>query len=620
MKYSLSKQIFLVVLILLGLIYAIPNLYHDDPSLQISVKDSAFTMPADLDQKITKILNDNKIPFFGLENNKTSILVRFKDTDTELKAKDIVGDALGEKYIAALNLASRTPKWLQKLGANPLKMGLDLRGGVDFLMEVDTDALLKTSFENDIHSITETLRGAEARYGRIIRDSKTSSFQISFRTKEDASKARDILQDKFRNYTLSLENNESAYFVSVKLPDSTLADVNNYAIDQAMNILRNRVNALGVSEALVQRQGRNHVRVELPGIQDTARAKEIIGKVANLRFQFVDTEHSVQDALNGNVPIGSKLYRDENGYPILLKEKVILRGDSITYANSSIGQDGRPSVNIRLNNGSIVSDFNKVTGENIGQPLAVVYVETKTDQKMVNGQRITSRHINESIISVATIRSALGNEFQITGLNSPKYAQNLALLLRSGSLVAPINIVQERTIGPSLGANNIKEGTLSVLFGFIAIVVFMALYYHLFGVIADMALLLNLIFIIALFSLVGVTMSLPGIAALVLTVAMAVDANVLINERIKEELRLGLTPISSINIGYEKAFVTILDSNVTTVIVALVLFAFGTGPIKGFAVTLIVGIITSMFTAIVFTRVIVDHLYKRNNQKLSIGI
>jgi preprotein translocase subunit SecD len=387
-----------------------------------------------------------------------------------------------------------------------------------------------------------------------------------------------------------------------------------------MNTLRNRVNELGVSEAIVQRQGANHISVDLPGIQDTARAKEMIGKQATLKFQMVDVDRDAESAaISGDVPLGSKLYTYE-GRHVLLKDRIILQGDSITYAAASYSQEGRPSVNVHLGGGG-EGIFHRVTSENIGKPMAVVYIEPKTEQQIVDGKVVTVTHSTEKVINVATIQSALGNNFEITGLANEKFARDLALLLRSGALVAPVNIVQELTVGPSMGKANIHKGLISVVVGFIFVVLFMAFYYQIFGLIADMALLLNLIFIVAILSILGATLTLPGIAGMVLTVGMAVDSNVLIYERIREELRGGMSIQASIYAGYERAFTTIVDSNVTTLIVAIVMFALGTGPIKGFAVVLTIGLMTSMLTSIVFTRAVVNFLYGRKNvKKLAIGM
>lgn len=617
-KYPLWKNLLLIFVVLIATIYALPNLFGEDPAVQISSKDSDISI-TQLAQNVTSVLQQANLSYLSVDKGKDTLVVRFASTDIQLSARDIISNSLGEKYIVALNLASRTPLWLQALGAQAMKLGLDLRGGVHFLLAVDVDALVKLRQDGDMRSIGDDLRNANVRYTSVTRIIP-NGIAIHFRDSDNMDKAYSELSGKFVDYQVTKSSENNNYTINAVITDAALVKIANYAIDQAMNILHNRVNALGVSEALVQRQGRDHISVDLPGIQDTTRAKDIIGKVATLRFLLVDVDHDVQSALAGDVPVGSKLYTYEDR-PILLKEQVILSGNAITYATASFSQDGRPAVNVRLSGSDEISNFNRVTGENIGKPMAVVYVETKTDQQNINGQQTTVHHEEENIISVATIQSALGNDFEITGLESPKYAQNLSLLLRSGALPAPMNFLQELTVGPSMGASNIHKGVISVVVGFVFVVLFMALYYRIFGLIADVALFLNLIFIVAIFSLLGVTMTLPGIAALVLTVGLAVDANVLIYERIREELRNGVSPQASIHIGYERAFVTIVDSNVTTLIVALVLFSLGSGPVKGFAVTLIVGILTSMMTAIVFTRALANWIYgSRSVKKLSIGI
>jgi preprotein translocase subunit SecD len=617
-KYPLWKNLLLIGLVIIGLLYAAPNIFGEDPAVQISAKDNSAISPQ-LTQNVTDTLKNANIPYLSTGVVGDQILVRFPSPDTQLKARDIISTQLGDKYTVALNLAPKTPHWLSAIGANPMKLGLDLRGGVNFLLEVDTDALLQSRESGDMHSMGDALRDNNIRYLGVA-EARPNGIIISFRDKDSMTQAAALLGDRFSDYQLTQSQDNQQFQITARMSEAAFTKINNYVIDQEMSILRNRINALGVSEALVQRQGKNHISVELPGIQDTTRAKEIIGKVATLKFEMVDTEHDAQSALSGDIPVGSKLYMYENR-PVLLKDRVILHGDAITYAVASFGQDGRPSVNVRLSGSSEIANFNQITGENIGKPMAVIYVETKSEMRIIDGKPQQVTHEEEQVISVATIQSALGNNFEITGLQDVKYAQNLSLLLRAGALPAPVNFVQERTIGPSLGAINIDKGLISIIIGFIAVVIFMAIYYRIFGLVADTALLLNLIFIVAIFSIMGVTMTLPGMAAMVLTVGMAVDANVLIFERIREELRNGLSPQASIHIGYERAFITIVDSNVTTLIVAVILYTVGSGPVKGFAITLIVGILTSMMTAIVFTRGIVNYIYGRRNVKsLSIGI
>lgn len=618
-KYPVWKNLLLILIVLVSIIYAVPNLFHDDPAVQISSKNEE-NIDTTLVTAIKDSLQKSKLTYTSIDKNKDSIVVRFTNADLQLQARDILNDSLGEKYIVALSMVSRTPGWLKFFGAHPMRLGLDLRGGVHFLLAVDVDSIIKTHTTSDVRAMSDALRNANIRYSGINIENQ-DNIVVHCRDITDANKARLELGEKFHDYQLTQTKTDNNFVVHAIPNENARAKVSSYVIDQIMGTLRNRVNALGVSEALVQQQGRDRISVDLPGMQDTTRAKDIIGKVATLKFELVDNEHDLESALAGDVPVGSKLYYNADGRPVLIKDRAILNGEAITYAMAGMSQDGRPAVHVRLSGSDKINQFHKVTSENIGKPMAVIYVETKSEQKNIEGQTITVHHEQEKVISVATIQSALGSEFEITGLDSTKYAQNLALLLRSGSLSAPISFIEELTVGPSLGAINIHTGLMSVLFGFIFVVLFMAIYYRVFGLLADIALLLNLIFIVSIFSLLGVTMTLPSIAAMVLTVGLAVDANVLIYERIREELRNGISPQASIHIGYDRALVTIVDSNVTTLIVALVLFSLGTGIVKGFAVTLIVGILTSMFTATIITRALVNWIYGGKNIKtLPIGI
>lgn len=620
-RYPLWKNIMLVVIFLIGLAYALPNIFRDDPAVQISASGADAQVNTQTLDKVKQTLQVAALTPIKIEQNSESLLVRFADTDIQLKARDMLKAALGDDYSVALNLAPRTPHWLVAMGALPMKMGLDLRGGVNFIEEVDTNALIKAREEGDMRSISDILRQANVRYLGMER-LQPHGLVIKFRDANNLEQAQTELKGHLPEYTINkiTTANNNEYKLQIIMSEAAALKVADYAIEQTMNTLRNRVNELGVSEAIVQRQGANHISVDLPGIQDTARAKEMIGKQATLKFQMVDIDHDAESAaISGDVPLGSKLYTYE-GRHVLLKDRIILQGDSITYAAASYSQEGRPSVNVHLGGGG-EGIFHRVTSENIGKPMAVVYIEPKTEQQIVDGKVVTVTHSTEKVINVATIQSALGNNFEITGLANEKFARDLALLLRSGALVAPVNIVQELTVGPSMGKANIHKGLISVVVGFIFVVLFMAFYYQIFGLIADMALLLNLIFIVAILSILGATLTLPGIAGMVLTVGMAVDSNVLIYERIREELRGGMSIQASIYAGYERAFTTIVDSNVSTLIVAIVLFALGTGPVKGFAVVLTIGLMTSMLTSIVFTRSVVNFLYGRKNvKKLAIGM
>ncbi len=617
-RYPLWKNLLLIALILFGLIYAAPNIFGYDTAVQISPKNSA-AMDAGLPDQIKQLLATQNISYISMQKEKEqdNLTIRFSSADAQLKGRDLIRETLGDNYIVALNLAPRTPGWLAALGAHPMKLGLDLRGGVNFVLDVDTADVIKTRQEADANSMAAELRENNIRYAGISR--QVGKPVILFRDSETRDKALSLLSGHFTDYTLTASGSGDQSVIVIVMTPTAQVNIINYAVEQNMGILSNRVNELGVSEAVVQRQGQNQISVDLPGIQDTTRAKDIVGKTATLRLQLVDMESDLQSAIAGNVPLGSRLYNFE-GSPVLLKNQVILMGSSITYASAMMGENGKPAVSIRLGGGG-ERLFSKITAENVGKPLAVVYVETVPQVTMVNGKSVATQKQNERIINIATIQTVLGNNFEITNLNDTKYAQNLALLLRSGALVASVAIIQERTVGPTLGAENIRKGIISVIVGALAVIVFMALYYRIFGLVADLALLLNIIFIIAILSLLGATLTLPGIAGIVLTVGISVDANVLIFERIREELRNGISPQASIHTGYDRAFVTIVDANVTTLIVTMILFALGSGVVKSFAITLTIGVITSMITAIFFTRAIINWIYGgRSVKNLSIGI
>jgi len=615
-RYPLWKNLLLVFTLLLGIIYAAPNLYGADPAVQIS-----SIHHTKIDEKVVdhvkSVLNTAKLSYKSIETDH-DILVRFQDTDTQLKAKDLIKQTIGDNYTVALNLAPATPHWLIALKANPMNLGLDLRGGVNLLLSVDTDSVVTQRLEGEVRNIGVAFRNAKVRYLDLSR-TKNNTIIMLFRDEENFKKAYEILNTQFHQLLIKRPENKTFQLIATFSP-ATLDEIHQYTVEQTMTTLRNRVNELGLAEAIVQQQGTERISVELPGIQDTARAQEILGGTATLEFHMVDQEHDARSAASGFLPPGSQLYTYEN-HPVLLKSQIILSGSSITDASAGFGEDGMPAVNIRLGGGG-ESLFHRITGENIGKLMSIVFVETKTITQNVDGkpQKISKK--SNRVISIATIQSALPNYFQITHMSDPEEAKNLSLLLRAGALPAPIEIIEERTIGPQLGIENIHKGILSVVVGFILIVTFMAFYYRLFGLIADLALLFNLVLLIALLSILGATLTLPGIAGIVLTVGMAVDANVLIFERIREELR-NQSPIqASIHTGYERAFATILDANITTLIVALVLFSIGTGPVKGFAVTLSLGLLTSMLTAIIFTRAIVNVLFgrQRNLKRLPIGI
>ncbi len=617
-RYSPWRYVLMIVLIVIGVIYALPNLFGSDPAIQLSNKNGA-PIAAAVIQKVTSTLQQQNISFLSVTAQKQIALVRFADTEEQLKAQDVIQAVLGPDYSVALNLASKTPAWLEAIGAKPMNLGLDLRGGIHFLLYVNSAALVEHDQQSDIQSFGRELRTAEIRY-RHLDNLGTKGVVIGFEKTDNQQKALAFLAQRFPNYTFTAKTQNGEPVIVGEVSAENLQKMREYAIDQNLFILRKRVNELGVGEPVIQQQGADHISVDLPGIQDTARAKNIIGKVATIRLQLVDTEGDANAAAKtGVVPFGDQLFQTDNG-PVLLKNQVILKGSDITNASSIIGEDGRPAVSVQVG-GSDVSQFNKITAQNVNKPLAVVYIETNTIKSLENGKVIERQKQSERVINVANIQEALGARFQITNLESSQYAQNLALLLRSGAYPAPVSFVQERVVGPSLGKENIHMGVLSTEIGSLMVILFMLFYYRLFGVVADVALILNIVFIIAILSLLGATLTLPSIAGIVLTVGMAVDANVLINERIREELRNGMSPQAAIYAGYERAFSTIVDANVTTLIVATVLLVLGSGPVQGFAVTLIIGLITSMMTAIFFTRGIVNLIYgNRQVKQLSIGI
>lgn len=618
-KYPLWKNVTLALLLVVALVYAIPNLFGEDPAIQISVTSSQVPANSIIKDKVVTVLKQKGLSYKVIEPEAKGMTVRFHDTDTQLKAKDFIKAALGPKYTVALNLAPSTPDWLERLGATPMKLGLDLRGGVHFLLDVDVNSVVARREQGIMKSMAERLRESRIRYARIAQQ-KDKGIWLTFRKAQTRDAGYELLRRDFPNLIYSRAQQDRQFLLVGKLAPAALNDIRRYTIDQTMSILRNRVNELGVGEAVVQQQGANRVAVDLPGIQDAARAKQIIGGTASLEFHMVDQVNDPEAAQQGMVPIGSKLYQHE-GRPLLLKNQVILSGESITSAVSSYDQQtGRPSVSIQLGGGG-EGLFSQVTRTNVGKLMAIVYVETKARSKLINGKVVRTSHKNERVISVATIQSALGRNFQITGLQDPQEAQNLSLYLRAGALPAAIYPVEERTVGPTLGKENIRRGMVSLQVGLGLILLIMLVYYNFFGLVANFALLLNLVFLVAVLSIIGATLTLPGIAGIVLTIGMAVDANVLIYERIREELRLGVSPQAAIYAGYERALSTIVDANVTTLIVAIVLFSIGTGPIKGFAVTISIGLLTSMLTAIMYTRAVVNLVYgRRQVKKLSIGI
>ena len=617
-RYSSWKYILILFLIGLGLLFALPNIYGKDPSLQISAARSVEITEL-TEYQISAALDEAGLSYKNIVLGVGNLTIRFDDEETQLKAQPIVKESLGRNYVVALNLAPATPDWLSKFGAEPMSLGLDLRGGVHFLMEVDMDAAADKAEERYISELRSFLRENKVRYKTITRN-KPSGLLIRFKDDNERNNGQSLIEKNLLDLNvIAPDANETEFSLIITIKDEVLRETQRLALQQNITTLRKRVNELGVAEPVIQRQGLKRVVVQLPGVQDTARAKAILGATATLEFRLVDEKHEPQEAVNGRVPAGSKLYYERNGQPILLKKQVMLTGDSIINAASGIDTlNGGPDVTITLD-GRGAKRMSRGTRDNVGKRLAVVFMEYKMETIEMNGEFVKEKETIEEVINAAVIQEQLGKRFHITGLDSSEEAKNLALLLRAGALAAPIYIIEERTVGPSLGQDNIDKGFDSVAIGFVLVLIFMAVYYKIFGLFADIALGLNLVLIVAMLSLLQATLTLPGIAGIVLTVGMAVDANVLIFERIREEIRNGNSPQASIHSGYEKAFSTIADANITTLIAALMLFSFGTGPIQGFAVTLSLGIISSMFTAIMVTRGLVNLIYGgRNLKKLTI--
>ena len=613
-QYPLWKYILLVVVLLLASIYALPNLYGEDPAVQISHRTKSLTEEDKL--AVEQAISNKQITIKSSEVEQGRILVRFNDTETQLVAAEALKQALDKQYLIALNLAPATPDWLRALSADPMYLGLDLRGGVHFLMEVDMVAAIKRLEESMLSDIRSYLREEKIRYQGVHRDD--TGLHISFRELANLQQAAEVLPRQFRD--LEFTEREQTLTINATLLEVAIRNEKRSALQQNIITLRNRVNELGVAEPVIQQQGSSRIVVQLPGIQDTAGAKKILGATATLEFRLAEGTRAdwLEAEKSGRTPLNAILYHERDGSPVLLNRRVIVTGDQIIDAASTFdSQKGTPAVSVRLN-GKGANKMGDTTRDNIGNPMGVVYIENKIETKKVDDIITKHRTTTKEVINVATIQGQFSNRFQITGLESQE-ARDLALLLRAGSLRAPVEIIEERTVGPSLGKDNINKGFMSVVIGFCLVLVFMTVYYKGFGLIANIALTANLIIIIAVLSLLQATLTLPGIAGIVLTVGMAVDANVLIFERIKEEIKNGNSPQASIHAGYEKAFSTITDANVTTLLAAIVLFTLGTGPVKGFAITLCIGIVTSMFTAIVGTRAVVNLLYGNHDiKKLSI--
>lgn len=608
-QYPAWKYVLIIVVLLFGALYALPNLFGEDPALQIT-STRGFPIPMELEATIEDTLVSDGITFKNSERVNNRVLYRFNSNEDQIAASAALRQALGDQYVVALNNAHATPTWLRALGGKPMTLGLDLKGGVHFLMQVDMDTARGQQLDRYVDDLRAALRDERIRYVSVRREG--NGMLALLRSDEDRTKTLDLIRNDQSLQGLNIDQTESGeYFgISATVQEQQLLELQQTALKQNITTLRNRVNEIGVAEPLIQQQGADRVVVQLPGMQDTVEAKKIIGATATLEYRAVDEANDAFTAAQtGRIPPESRLYNDERGQPILLKKRLIVSGDQLIGASSGFDQQtGQPQVSVTLDGvgAKRMLDF---TRDNVGNRMAVVYIEQKP-----GGVK------TEEVISVASVREPFGKRFQTTGLDSMNEASQLALLLRAGALAAPMEIVEERTVGPTLGAINVEQGFKSVLIGFVLVLIFMAFYYRVFGLVADLALFANLVLMVALLSMLGATLTMPGIAGIVLTVGMAVDANVLIFERIREELRNGNTPQASIRAGYDKAFSTIADANITTLIAAFVLFLFGTGPIKGFAVTLSLGIVTSMFTAIMGTRAVINLIYggQKRVKKLAI--
>ncbi|MCE9792973.1 MULTISPECIES: protein translocase subunit SecD [Shewanella] len=613
-KYPLWKNLMVIIIIAIGAFYAVPNLFGEDHAVQV-VGTRGADVTVTTQTQVNDLLQSKGIGVKRSELENGQLLVRVNNAEQQLLAKEAIAEALGDKFSVALNLAPATPAWLESLGGSPMKLGLDLRGGVHFLMEVDMGEAIRKMEEAKIADFRSQLREEGIRYSGVKATAK--GIEIKFRDAENLAKAESFLKSRSNDMVFSDASEGNNFALMATMSEVYLKQVKEDALSQNITTIRNRVNELGVAEPVVQRQGAERIIVELPGVQDTARAKEILGATASIEFHMVDEKADMNAAQSGRVPPGSEVYPRREGGIAVLKKEVMLTGDHITGAQPSFDQYSRPQVSISLDakGGNI---FSNVTKDNIGKPMATLFIEYKDSGKRNPDGSVKMDKIEE-VISVATIQARLGRNFVITGLSHGE-AQNLALLLRAGALIAPVSIVEERTIGPSLGAENIENGMQAMLWGMAVVLIFMLIYYRAFGVIANLALCANLIMVVGVMSMIpGAVLTLPGIAGMVLTVGMAVDGNVLIYERIREELRAGRSVQQAIHEGYGNAFSTIADANITTFITALILFAVGSGAIKGFAVTLMIGIATSMFTAIVGTRAVVNAMWGgKRVKKLSI--
>jgi len=608
-RYPLWKYLLILAAVIVGLVYTLPNFYGEVPAVQVSPLRSNLKVDATLMERVEEALKKADLTPEGVALDTTSVKARLSNTEDQLKAKDVVQAALGDDYVVALNLLSRSPEWLTSIGALPMYLGLDLRGGVHFLMQVDMKSALTKRLDAYGNDIRTLLRDQRIQYSGISRDGEALTVRFREAALRDRALAR-IAKD-FPDLELKTATDAGEFRISAGLRIEAQRQIQEFALQQNINTLRNRVNELGVAEPIIQQQGADRVVVQLPGVQDTAKAKDILGRTATLEVRMVDDEKmrdlaAVQQAKAGQVPFGTDLYYERNGEAVLVRKQVVLTGERINDAQPGFdGTTGEPAVHISLD-GAGARIFQQVTRENVGKRMAILLFERGKGE----------------VVTAPVIRTEIGGgRVQISGRMTTQEARDVSLLLRAGALAAPMEIVEERTVGPSLGADNIRIGFNSALYGFAAIAVFMIMYYTLVGVFSVLALAINVLFLTALLSMLQATLTLPGMAGIALTIGMAIDANVLINERIREELRNGNTPHAAIYVGYDRAWGTILDSNITTLIAGLALFAFGSGPVKGFAVVLCLGILTSIFSAVLVSRSMMNLYYgsRRKLDHISIG-
>lgn len=618
-KFPTWKYVLIAVVIAIGAFFAFPNLYPDDPAVQISGSRGAVVDEA-LRERAQGVLEMNQLPFLRAEIEAERLVFHFDNTDVQLRAAELLRGELGENYVVALNLASTVPGWLTVLGGKRMAMGLDLQGGVHFTMEVDQQASVEQQENRYLEDIRVLLRERRIRSQSITRSQ--NRIVVVLRTEADRESASAAIASDIPDLALEFGSGSGdSWVLNAVINEATLREIAMNAIEQNVSTLRSRVNELGVAEPIIQRQGESRIVVQLPGLQDSAQAKTVLGATATLEYRAVDESvNAFEVAETGRVPPESRLYRHRNGQPVVLSRRLIVSGDQLVGASSGFSaDDGSPMVSVRLNSAGArrMLDF---TNENVGKGMGVVFVERIPELRIVNGEEVRSSRVREEVISVATVREPFGRNFQTSGLASPREASELALLLRAGALAAPIDIVEERVIGPSMGQDNIDRGVNAIIIGMLCILAFMAIYYRVFGLVANVALVLNLVLLIAGLSILGATLTMPGIAGIMLSLAMAVDANVLICERIRSELRMGNSPLMSIRAGYDKAWTSIADANVTTLLAGIALFTFGSGPIRGFAVTLCLGILASLFTAVVVSEAIISLIYGRGRKPQRLAI